>query len=87
MAKRRRVWKTFYLESGRDYHEIESVWQSWPRSTPKHRMYFEGGGLIETNVPIVELRDIFRTADAKWVDYTSDTDRAGDDSPPPGITE
>lgn len=74
MSKRgkRRIWKTFYLESGRDYHEIESVWQSWSRSGPSHRMFFEGGGCIETNVPLVELRDIFRTADAKWQDYVSD---------------
>lgn len=74
MARRqRRIWKTFYLESGRDCHEIESVWQSWSRSNPKHKMIFEGAGMIQTNVPLVELRDIFRTADARWVDYVSDT--------------
>jgi len=74
MSRKRRIWKTFYLESGRDYHEIESVWQSWARSKPSHKMIFEGAGMIQTNVPVVELRDIFRTADAKWVDYVSDTE-------------
>jgi hypothetical protein len=71
--RRRHVWKTFYLESGRAYHEIQSVWQSWPRSGKSHKMFFDGGGCIETNVPVAHLRDIFRTADVRWVDYVSDT--------------
>jgi hypothetical protein len=70
---KRRLWKTFYLESGRDYHELESVWQSWPRSKGSHQMNFAGAGMIQTNVPLSTLRDIFRTADARWVDYVSDT--------------
>lgn len=31
----RRTWKTFYLESGRAYHETESVRQSWARREVK----------------------------------------------------
>lgn len=73
--KKRHIWKTFYLESGRDYHEIESVWTSWPQSKPAHQMIFEGGGIIQTNVPIAELRDIFSYAEVRWVDYTSATER------------
>jgi hypothetical protein len=71
---KRRVWKTFYLESGRDYHELESLWQSWGDS--KHKMIFEGAGMIQTNVPLADLRDMFRSADARWVDYISDTARS-----------
>jgi hypothetical protein len=74
MKHKRRLWKTFYLESGGAYHEIESVWQSWSRSSPKHKMVFEGGGVIQTNVPVSELRDIFRYADVRWVDYVSDVE-------------
>lgn len=76
--KKRYLWKTFYIESGRDYHELESVWQSWSRSQKKHKMLFQGG-IIETNVPLAELRDIFRVADARWVDYTSDTEQSKDE--------
>lgn len=77
--KKRYLWKTFYLENGRDYHELESVWQSWSRSQKKHKMFFDGGGVIETNIPLAELRDIFRVADAKWVDYVSDTEQSKDE--------
>lgn len=73
--KKRRTWKTFYIESGRGYGELQAVWQSWPRSRKSHQMLFEGGGCIQTNVPLSELRDLFRTADVKWQDYVSDTDR------------
>lgn len=72
-SSKRRVWKTFYLESGRDYRELESLWQSWGDS--KHKMIFEGAGMIQTNVPLADLRDMFRSVDARWVDYVSDTVR------------
>ena len=69
----RRVWKTFYIESGRALNSIESVWQSWPDRSG-HTMRVDNGiGMVETNLPVRDLRDLFRLADVRWRDYASDS--------------
>lgn len=79
MSEQRRTWKTFYIERRNDYRAIQAVWGSWPRSQSSHQMLFEGAGCIQTNVPLRELRDLFRIADARWRDYVSDVKQLTDE--------
>lgn len=73
---RRRLWKTFYISDGRERGRLQEVWQSWP-VTPKTNVFDIQVGFIETNLPLTELRDLFRIADVKWRDYVSDIERVG----------
>jgi hypothetical protein len=76
----RRVWKTFYITSGRAFNDLASCWKSFG-ADPKHKMFFEDGiGIIETNLPIADLRDLFRAADVRFpTDYTTDTKPTSED--------
>jgi hypothetical protein len=75
----RRLWKTFYLQREQDRRYIQSVWQVWPRSRSEHEMLFHRE-MVETNVPLVELQQIFRSAGVAWCDHVSDT-RPSEDQP------
>lgn len=70
----RRIWKTLYITDGREFHDLASAWQSFG-AAPKHRMVFEDGiGLIETNLPTSQLRDLFRFASVPFPrDYVTDS--------------
>lgn len=58
----RRIWKTFYITSGREFNDLASCWKSFG-TDPRHKMVFEDGpGIIETNLPTSQLRDLFRAA-------------------------
>ena len=74
MPRTRGRWKTFYIMASADFRSLQSGWQSFPHD--KHTAVFTGSGgagIMETNLPIIELRSLFRTAGVGWMQYVSDT--------------
>jgi len=69
MARKRRLWKTFYLDDTEHYHRLKAAMID----TGKYTATFAHGQL-ETNLPVSELRAYFRLVEIPWQDYVSDTE-------------
>lgn len=76
-SEKRRLWKTFFVTDHGDFRSLQSAWGSWKHNS-RHRMTFDRG-VIETNLPLAELRSLFRSANVTWIDYVSDTEQSKDD--------
>lgn len=65
MAKRM-IWKTVNVGSSDLYRRIQGAWGSSQRAFGKNRIInFDGMTTIETNLPIKDLRALFRHAGVK----------------------
>lgn len=73
---RKPLWKTFNITSVQAVRQLESCWGSSKRAWGKRNYVFDtttNVGDIETNLPFVALRDLFRFAGVPWQDCVTDT--------------